>query len=46
MSPEPMDLGGSMKIDSNIGDLTKQQNILEVFDILPTAFLLTPKKGS
>jgi hypothetical protein len=45
-SPEPMDLGSSMKIDANIGDLIRTQNLVEVFDILPTAFLLNPKMAS
>jgi hypothetical protein len=41
-SPEPNYelLGGSAKIDSEIADLIGNNNLVEVFDILPTAFIL------
>lgn len=41
-SPEPNYdlLGGSAKIDSEIAELIKNNNLVEVFDILPTAFNL------
>jgi hypothetical protein len=39
-SPDPADLGG------NQHDPTKTYNLVEIFDILPTAFLLTPTMAS
>lgn len=45
-SPEPNAgtiekfVGGSSKIDSEIADLIKTNSLVEVFDILPTCFLL------
>jgi len=41
-----VDLHGSAKIDGQIGDLIKTENLVELFDILPTAFLLNPKAAS
>ena len=37
---------GSIRIDMEILDLIQQNNLVEVHDILPTAFILTPTSAS
>jgi hypothetical protein len=39
-------IGGSSKIDSEIAELILNNNLVEVFDILPTAFILNLSMSS